>query len=411
MAAINRAPPAPLQEPRAFDVVCDTIQDAAQKVADFWHYAYYLSPLMYFVLLAKFAYKFLENTFCPLENRVQLIDQRRQPAVFNQDDPFSLVQVAREYIQSPGIADIEAPEIGMDPSIDPRHLSEQVYGEPPVEDAPMDANLRQLPALFQRFVTELHPNHPDLIDEDTPATLEELQAGIENLVTILEQDQFPFLRAQRADHMIRHVIHLLTLNQAGITDQLKAGLLIELAKGGHRGCPTRIMEGAKEAYDTLMGRRPVLTIPEQIAKVLHDARLGIFREKSRAHPHPEDIQVYQEYILSLRDYLGISPSIAVYNDHLLLTFELDPKYSLPDFFQSYTPEFITEIVTQAVNGFPREGRPAHERAGVIISTNQLFHWFLENPLANGHAFMDRDTYTFTEEAVQHMLVQMRILRA
>ena len=314
-----------------------------------------------------------------------------------------------------------SPQVGMDPRISPAQFTQTLSAQVEVPEAP-DVDIRGLPPLFAQLVA---PNDDRIEDEDTPATFEQLNQGLNFFVQTALAGHFMYgthrvtlLHNGDMQTLFKHIFSLLLKEDISREDKIES--LLELARAGHRKCPTRMHESVQVVYERLKGEIAIQTLPDLVAKQLHDLRGGILKEMSGGSVH-----LHQEYLASIGQPLGIRHASMAYNDDPILMDRCAPRRAFPLFFGKYTPEKIIETLSTALNGFQRTGRPAHERTERKLPLDVAVGWFLENIPAHFHpeqalderkalyaeSILDPQTNTLKRDAVLYMLVRLGVLRS
>lgn len=260
------------------------------------------------------------------------------------------------------------PETGLDHRIPVEHFAIPFLQEANREEIPFDpARVQHLTTLFERYVER---GHPEISDWDTPATWDDLRSGIDKLITFVNKESSEsYLRTIRNNLMI---IVTQFDDNPDISDAQKASCLVELAKGGKRGCPTRMVEGSTTFANIFLGEENLEDLRSQIAKVLHTKRKEMLLRAAKG-----DVHILGELHLSIGEILHIHHPNP-YNDNFLLMDNYAPQYALPSFLGSYTSDLVINTIERAINGVPIPGKHPHERAGRTISLDPIIEWLREN---------------------------------
>jgi hypothetical protein len=315
-------------------------------------------------------------------------------------------------------------EVGLETTINPEHLSVTKTSELEKEEflnAP-EIDIHLLNQYFRRInITD--PHHPYYVnpvslirDSDTPATFAQLKVGLESAINAILANTY--LQGEALEKYFKHICFDLT--NKPISPRIQTEILIGLAKAGHRGCPTRLMEEAQTAFGILKERAQPNTLPEQVAAILQDTRQEILYGLSEG-----DVHVYGEYLLSIGSNLGIEHAEFAYNDNPILMYSLRPQNAFSNFFYKYTEDKIIDSISLALNGHPKPGNPL-AREERKISQELVNDWFSENiPADYFHAMefesrkvkfleefvYDTDTGIVKRDAVRYLLVHLNILRS
>ncbi|HEY5235819.1 MAG TPA: hypothetical protein VIJ14_06550, partial [Rhabdochlamydiaceae bacterium] len=262
-----------------------------------------------------------------------------------------------------------------------------------------------------------------IMDEDTPATFQQLKAGLRAFIQGAARNVFQDgeLRLNLSNDSLAKLLKHITvqLQRGNVPVQTKIECLLELARAGHRYCPTRMFSSARAVYERLKEEIVVISFPERVAKKLHDVRQGILQGMSGGDAHR-----YQEYLCAIGRQLGIQYASLAFNDNPIIMYYCAARFSLPVFFTKYTSQTIIEAMSNALNGQPIVGRPVHERAERDLPFDLATEWFLDNIPQEFHpevtdsrerkrlyseSILDAQTNTFKREAIVYMLVKLEVL--
>ncbi len=137
---------------------------------------------------------------------------------------------------------------GLDPGIDPAHLSNLPPAQIRIGNPP-DCDIHDLMPLFDGCIHEadldLH-----LSDADTPiADTAELRRGLEKFISFNLENRYA--NCPRIVALAKHLVHF--LSQEACDPLQKRQCLVELARAGHRGCPTRMNQACTHYFHLFSG--------------------------------------------------------------------------------------------------------------------------------------------------------------
>lgn len=296
------------------------------------------------------------------------------------DSYEGMVQFFRELFQDP--VEISS-AVGLDPRINPAHFRAALTVSQEVPEAP-DVDIRNLATLFDklRINDPQSPNYrsqASLYDEeDTPSTYSALRTGLNNFVNwviagTMTTPSGTSLMVPNSDKMHRYLKHICHyLMQMDDQPSVQASCLIDLARAGARGCPTRMMGECQANYQRLKGEVEVLTLSDQILHLLHDTRRAILHEMSYGDVHSDE-----EYLASIGAPLGIRDAENAFDDNPFYMIWQAPYRAFPDFFSRLTSEKIIQVISLGINGEASIETPG-ARINRQIDPKLVDKWFEEH---------------------------------
>lgn len=295
---------------------------------------------------------------------------------------------------------------GADPRLDLNHFHAPIGEDLIVPEAP-EIDTAVLNRLFEEQININDPQSPHYVelstindDPDAPATYLQLKEGLQRFLQyVTEHPNY----SPELPKMLKHICFELQSGHHPLDTNREC--LLGLARAGHRHCPTLMNGCTRVWYGILKTQARERSFPETILSVLHD-----LRDNTLYRMAEQDVHYYQEYLACIGTYLGIKFAETADNDDPYLMIQLAPRYSLPAFFQKYTPEVVIQEVARALNGTPRSADRPWERIGRKIPFELTVSWLQEN-LPAGRAiddYLDAQTGALTHEATLFILKRLQI---